>query len=124
MCVKVFVGIVFDLPNLPKIDQKIIPRGSPEALERFQTSNQKKVLTFTQTEPCDHARGLPDSLPRVRGFDQLKLITEQETAVAAIVVDVVDVLADAVAVFFCCCCCFLTCLGSDTPKAKAWRISI
>ena len=49
-----------------------------------------------QKTDYDHARGLPDSPPRVRGFDQLKTIIEQETAVAAIVVAVVDV-ADVVA---------------------------
>ena len=56
------------------------------------------MFHFTQTAPYDHARGLPDSPPRVRGFEQLKTIIEQETAVAAIVVDVVDVVADFVAV--------------------------
>ena len=109
----------------------------------------------TQTRSYDHARGLPDSPPRVRGFEQLKTIIEQETAVAAIVVAVVDVVADFVAVvavvvvvfvvvvaavfvvvavvafvaivvvavvfllllFF-----LFAWLGSDTPKAKAWRI--
>ena len=100
MFVKVFVGIVFDPKTLPKSTKKIVPRGFQEALERFQKSIQTKVIRFTQTAPYDHARGLPDSPPRVRGFEQLKTIIEQETAVAAIVVDVVaDFVAVVVVVF-------------------------
>ena len=76
----------------------MVPRGVQEALERLQKIIQKKVFPFTQTRDYDHARGLPDSPPRVRGFEQLKTIIEQETAVAAIVVAVVDVVADFVAV--------------------------
>ena len=48
---KVLVGIVFDPQNLPKIDQKMVPRGSQEALERFKKSSQKKVNSFTQIRP-------------------------------------------------------------------------
>ena len=76
----------------------MVPRRVQEALERLQKIIQKKVFPFTQTSPYDHARGLPDSPPRVRGFEQLKTIIEQETRVVAIVVDVVDVVADFVAV--------------------------
>ena len=76
----------------------MVPRGVQEALERLQKSIQKKVFHFTQTGPYDLPGGLPDSPPRVRGFEQSKTIIEQETAVAAIVVAVVDVVADFVAV--------------------------
>ena len=68
----------------------MVPRGFQEALERFLKNQLKKAL----------ARGLPDSPPRVRGFEQSKTIIEQETAVAAIVVAVVDVVADFVASVF------------------------
>ena len=47
--VKVFVGIVFDPQNPPKIDQKTVPRGLQEALERFKKSSQKMMNPFTQT---------------------------------------------------------------------------
>ena len=52
-----------------------------------------------QTTNYYPARGLPDSPPpRVRGCEQLKTIIEEETAVVAIVVAVIDVDADLVAV--------------------------
>ena len=46
----------------------------------------------------DRPRGLPGSPPRVRAFEQLKTIIEQETAVVVAVVAVVVVVADVVAV--------------------------
>ena len=98
MFVKVVVGIVFDTQNPLKIYQKMVPRGFQEALERLHKSIQKKVFLSTQIRDYDCAGGLPDSPPRVRGFEQLKTIIEQETAVAAIVVAVVDVVADVVVV--------------------------
>ena len=96
--VKVFVGIVFDPPNPPKIVQKMVPRGFQEALGRLQKSIRKKVFLSTQIRDYDRAGGFPDSPPRVRGFEQLKTIIEQETAVVAIVLAVIVVDADVVAV--------------------------
>ena len=66
---KVLVGIVFDPQNLPKIVQKMVPRGVQEALKRLQQFIQKKVFHSTQTRDYDHARGLPDSPPRARIFE-------------------------------------------------------
>ena len=73
------------------------------AFERFQKSIQEKVFRFTQTRDYDHARGLPDSPPRVRGIEHLKTMIEQLSAIVAIVVDVIAdvvvvVVADVVAV--------------------------
>ena len=76
----------------------MVPREVREGLERFQKSNQKKLTPKTHTPRYDRPGWLLDSPPRVRGFEQLKIIIEQETAVAAIVVAVVDVVADFVAV--------------------------
>ena len=40
---------------------------------------RKKAPPITQTTPYDHGPGLPDSLPRVRGFLNKKQLSEQET---------------------------------------------
>ena len=77
----------------------MVPRGVQEALERLQKFIQNKVFPCSQTGPYDLPGGLPDSPPRVRGFEQLKTIIEQETAVAAIVVAVVAIVAIVVVAF-------------------------
>ena len=50
------------------------------------------ILTY------DRPRGLPDSPPRARAFEQSKTIIEQETAIVVAVVAVVAVVVDFVAV--------------------------